>query len=157
MMRMVCKGRNDRMDTPLMEMQALYQAYVDKALKLEQERQPGQGLLGFGAKPADDPCHEIFVQQMKETASAFARQGLPSQDVQAMIGFMLHAPHMYREPQSVYWTLVAAQAAALPLIERIGKEDAARLQQKFARDFRPWQRLPVQKEVFRALEKRKKG
>lgn len=144
------------MDTPLMEIEALYQAYVDKALQLEREKQPGQGLLGFGAKPADDPCHAAFVETVKETAAAFARQEMAPEDVKAVVGFMLHTPHMYREPQSLYWTLIAAQGAALPLIHGLTKEDAEQLQRKFARDVRPWQRLPVQKEIFRALEKRKK-
>ena len=143
------------MNTHLMEIREMYQAYVDEAGKLEEQKRSIQSMIRGQERPADDPCHMRLVEEMDRKTQAIVQEQPQPEDVREILNFILRAPHMFREPQTVYWTMIAAQGSALCLNPLLKKEDAAELQEKYGRDFRRWQRLPVQKMVFKALGKQK--
>lgn len=138
------------------DLHQLYQQYISQALALESKRQPGQGLFGMGSKPADDPCHEIFVKSAAETAAALALSQPSGEETAALLRRIFQAPSQHPTPLSLYWTLIAAQRCALPLIPLLSPEEAGVLLKEFGQLFRPWQRMPVQKEVMQLLSRQQK-
>lgn len=147
---------DNRINTNLMKIREMYQSYVDTAVKLEREKRPLAGMIQGKGRPADAPCHGAFVEEMDGKTRAVAAGEPSPQEVREILNFILCAPHMFRQPEMVYWTMIAAQGSALCLIPYLDKGDALALQQKYGRDFRRWQRLPVQKMVYKALGRQAK-
>lgn len=139
------------------EVAALYAAYLEKAETLERERKPGQGLFGFGQTPADDPCHEAFVLGLKEMLACFQKAGIASERLYEILDFVFHAPQEHREPASVYWTLIAAHSAAVEAAAALRPEHAQRLCERYDSDYPRRTRLPVQKQVMKALDSAGRG
>ena len=136
----------------LARVQALYGAYVEKATQLEINRKPGQGLFGIGTKPADDPCHERFILDLRKLTGAFAEEGASPEAVREVLAYIFRAPLEHRDPASIYWTLIAAHSAAQDLAGRLSPADAEALRAQYARDYRRWNRLPIQDKVLAALK-----
>ena len=62
-------------------------------------------------------------------------------------------PTEHREPLSAYWMLLAAHGTVLDLIPMLSPADAAELMKEYGKLYRRWERLPVQKNVIKALQK----
>lgn len=135
---------------------SLMEQYLDKAMELERNRQPGAGLLGIGTRPADDPCHEKFVMELQNAARQLAQETQDPAKALAAMETILYAAAEHEEPLSIYWTLIAAQGSVKPLIPLLTPGDAARLHGDYGRKYRPFTRMPVQKEIMKALQKQAK-
>ena len=136
----------------LPEIRALYDAYLETALALEADRKPGQGLLGFGKKPADDPCHPQFAEDLRVALAELEAEDPDSARRRAVLELILFAPTEHREPLSVYWMLVAVHGLTPSLIRGLDPADAAALGDRYGKTYPRWERLPIQKDVFRALK-----
>ena len=134
------------------EMQALYTAYLAEAAEVEAHARPWDGILGFGARPADHPCHTRFVEQLVQKTRQFRDDGISAEEAARLVEKICHEPLEHRTPASVYWTLIAAQGAALDLIPRMDPADRAGLCARFQQDYPRSERLPVQKYVLKALK-----
>ena len=141
----------------LSQVRDLYQAYIQTAEQLEADRGLGDGLLGFGKKPADDPCHTKFAGDLDHLLADFAAETPDSRSVRPVLEFIYNAPQEHRQPLSIYWMLIAVQGTTPPLIARLSPEDAAALQRQYGRDVPRWERLPIQKEIFRLLKQQAKS
>ena len=135
----------------------LYAAYLKKAETLERERKPGQGLFGFGQTPADDPCHEAFIRGLKELLDVFLSAGAAQNNLAECLAFIFHAPLEHRQPPSVYWTLLAAHSAAVEAAAALSQEDAQRLYEQYDKEYPRRYRLPVQKQLMKALDRARRG
>ncbi len=131
---------------------AVYESYREKATAVVKNRKPGQGLFGLGRQPADDPCHDAFVEELERLLSDFAASGPESAAVRGVLDHVYHWPTAHRKPPSMYWMLIAVHGLTLDLIPLLGREDAAALRTQYAADYPRWERLPVQKCVLAALE-----
>ena len=139
--------------TGLAEIQALYREYLDEALRVELARKPMDGVFGLGKKPSDDPCHERFAAAMEAALKAFADTKPDSAAAREVLAYIYEAPVVNREPLSAYWMLTAVHGFTLALIESLNPEDAAALLTRYGKDFRRWNRLPVQQQVYAALKR----
>lgn len=135
----------------LSDIQALYQAYLEQAKRVEQERKPGEGLFGIGKKPADDPCHERFASELEAMLKTFAGQEPDSAQIREVLLFIYEAPIAHREPASAFWMLYAVHLYTLSLIDALDQQDASSLLAKYKKWFPRWQRLPPQNKVLSAL------
>ena len=136
----------------LPEVQALYQAYLEDAERVERERKPGEGLFGIGKKPSDDLCHERFAAELESLLKELEAQAADSARVRAVLQYIYRAPLKNREPISAYWMLNAVHGLTLSLIGRLNAEDAAVLRTQYAADISQREMLPVQKQVFSKLK-----
>ena len=134
-------------------LQELYETYYAEALKVEKERKPGEGIFGIGKKPADDPCHDRFVADLKDWLETFSETEPDSAAVREVLSLIYLAPKKYPEPKSAYWMLVAVQGLTIELIPRLTAEDAAALDAEFRAAYKRWERLPAQKQILNALNR----
>ena len=136
----------------LEELKALYTGYIEKVSRLEMAKKPADGLLGFGKKISDDPCHEAFAEELEALLERFAQAGPSSEEVRRVLSFVYHAPAAYSEPASAYWMLNAVQGLTQELVKVLSREDASELLRQYEEDIPRSQRLPVQKKVGKALK-----
>lgn len=146
------------MTEALQQLQQLYQAYIEEARAVETNTAFGKGLFGMGPKAADDPCHMRFIRTMQEQLAALGNdEGMDSAALRELLAWLFHTPLEHEKVLSIYWTLIAAQSAAKPLIPRLSPQDAAALCESYKRENKRWSLLPVQKDVLTLLEQARKG
>ena len=133
--------------------QALFRNYIEEAERLEKERKPSDGLFGMGPKPADDPCHDTFADDLEAALSGFAAGDPEPEEVREVLSFIYHAPKEHPEPLSVFWMLNAVHGLTADLIPLLDPKDAALLCGQYDQDFPRRERLPAQKKVYEALKK----
>lgn len=139
------------------EIQALYEDYLEKARAAERDRRPGEGLFGFGRRPADDPCHQAFLQALHRAAEAPAGEEDARETAEAL-RWICDAPIRFREdPPSIYWTLVAAHGAMSAAIPRLSPGDARELSAHYEASWPKARRMPVQMQVLKALRRAAAG
>lgn len=137
------------------EIRALMEAYLTEAQALEKNRKPGEGLFGFGKKPADDPCHVKMILALKEKFETAAETQAPSADVRTALEYVYGLAKAYQNTPSMHIPLIGAHGSTLPAIPLLNGADAAALLGAYIHQYRRRERLPVQKLVIRALEARK--
>lgn len=129
----------------------VYRKELDEA---ERKHSPADGLLGFGHSIRDDACHERFDERVSHSVSELcAHSPAPEDAAQAVRLLLLRGPDADWQ-LSAQWMLRAAERHSLPLIDFLSREDAGILHKAYADLYRPWERLPVQKQVLKALKTR---
>ena len=136
----------------LQEVQELYRSYIVKAEELERSRKFSDGLFGIGAKPADDPCHTRFAEDLEQLLNRQAGEVFLPGEAAAVLEYIWFLPLEYREPASIYWMLLAVHGLTEPLIGALSPEERAALAQKYGKAYPRWDRLPVQKNILKELK-----
>ena len=132
---------------------ALYEAYIAQVERLERDRKPGDGLLGLGSAPKDDPCHDRFATELEALLKEMRAQWPAPDVVRDVLTYVYRAPSEHREPQSLYWMLRAVHGLTVELVPLLLPTDAKELRDAYAKEYRRWDRFPAQKRVLAALEK----
>ena len=135
--------------TGFLEIRTLYEAYLEKAMDVELKHNPADGIFGFGRKTSDDPCHEKFAEDLKAALKDFG-------EVREVLAFIYRAPIEHPQPLCSFWMLNAAHGFTKDLIPRLSREDAAVLRKQYGGDYKFWNRLPAQQELFAALRRAEK-
>ena len=138
------------------DLTALYDGYLAEAMQAEQERKPFDGLLGFGKKPADDPCHDRFVTGLKTWLDDFFASKPESTAIREVLQKIYRAPKEHPEPGSIYWMLIAVQGLTTELIPMLNPTDAAAPAEEYGAIYKRRERLPAQKQILEALIKAEK-
>lgn len=113
---------------------------------------PTDGLLGFGHSLKDDPCHDRFDERVKEAVDGVVAAAPTPEDAKQIVG-MLFRSDTQSWPLAAQWMLRAIERHILPLIPFLSPDSAAAFQKEYAARYKPWERLPVQQEVFKALKR----
>ena len=131
---------------------AYYNTYEDKLLKLYEKASPMAGILGMGNHPKDAPCNDEFYENVENWTKEFL-EGTPSQQVaEAAANWMLKLAHEHRKDKT-YWFSCAIQGHAKGLILLMGQGEALELQKWFDEAYPARERLPIQREIVKLLEK----
>lgn len=130
---------------------------MEQARQVEREHKPLDGLMGFGQKTADAPCHERFAMAMETLLKAAVQENLMSDQIRAALEYIYRAPKENHEPLAAYWMLIAVHGQTLELIGLLSQEDAGTLWKEYKEIYRRRDRLPVQKKVLAALDWVRKG
>ena len=133
---------------------ALEQAFTIYRQDLEncvKKSKPTDGLLGFGRSLKDDPCHDRFDERVKVAVDRILDLS-PTSDIAARAVKMLLRDDMSSWPLSAQWMLRAIERHTIPLIPFLSPEAAAAFQKEYAARYKPWDRLPVQQEIYKALK-----
>ena len=135
----------------LKEVYRLYRQEVDEYLK---KQKPTDGLFGFGHSLANDACHDHFDQRLADAVQALLKAELTEPAAEAAVRTILEPPDDREWPQAAQWMLRAAERHVLKLIPFLSAESAGRFASEYASRYKPWDRLPAQKEIYQALKKR---
>ena len=133
---------------------ALEQAFRDYQSDLEnyeRKRRPTDGLLGFGRSLKDDACHERLDGRVAQAVQRISALPPTEEDAERVVGFLLSVQDSRAWPLAAEWMLRALERHALPLIPFLSSRAAAGFLEGYARRYKPWDRLPVQRQVYRAL------
>jgi len=132
------------------KLQQLLEDFALDVRELEKRRKPGQGLLGFGTVPGDDPCHEKLDRQLQELIASLERQ--EGEDLSLFIEKLLGAEKQCDLPEYAHWTLIAGQRHCLPLIPALPPRAAQKLLTDYEAAYPRRKRFPAQKAILQALK-----
>ena len=135
------------------KLQELYDSYVCETARLMAEAGPADGLLGMKSTAAQHPCHEEFYKKAGDLTASWSRSADASpEEAEAAVRFLLEA-HGRCPQREAAWMFIAAEVHALPLIPLLKPADARSLLGLYDRISPVRTRLPVQKQVAKALKK----
>ena len=129
-----------------------YRADLEKA---EKKQKPMGGLLGFGSSLKDDACHEVFDEKAEQAVQRIRDAGPSPDEAERAVRMLLDSRDGERWPLSSQWMMRAAERHTLLLIPFLSGKAAAELYGEYTRRYKPWDRLPAQKEVCLALKEQR--
>ena len=141
------------METWLARLEALYQNYLQTVQELEKNRRIGDGLFGLRPGPADDPCHDRFAADLDALLKDFAASSPDSAACAAVLRYLFKAPEAWRDLKSAYWMLIAVQGLGAGLIDNLSAADAEGLEALYAARYPRRERLPVQTQILKKLQR----
>ena len=117
---------------------------------------PMEGILGFGRSLKDDFCHDRFDERVEQIVSRMSEEGPSPEETERFVRRILlqEGSEPIQWPLAAEWMLCALERHSLPLIPFLSKESAAAIRREYEKRNKPWNRLPVQKEICQALKKR---
>ncbi len=136
-------------------MTALETAFEEYGRELEaseKKQRVTDGLFGFGRSLKDDACHDRLDERVEEAVRGICAQGPGPEDAERAVRLLLFQRADRFGQVSAQWMLRAVERHALPLIPFLDAPDAGRLLKDYSARYRPWDRLPAQKQVFEALK-----
>ena len=145
------------MDETIALIQQAFADFRQDVDNFERKKRPTDGLLGFGKTLQNDPCQERFDERLAGLTDAMRAAGPSPEAAEQAARLLLFRDDEASWPLAAQWMLRAAERHSLPLIPYLSRETAARIRREYAARNRPWDRLPVQKQVLRALDERAKS
>lgn len=133
----------------------LEQAFTDYRQELEEcekKAKPTDGLLGFGKSVKDDACHDRFDARISEITDAIAAGRPSAEDAEQALRLLLMRSCEEGWHLSAQWMLRAAERHCLSLIPFLKPESAKAICREYGECYKRWDRLPAQKEVYKALK-----
>ena len=140
------------MDEYFAALELAFEKYHQDLEEYARKSKPTDGLLGFGHSLKDDPCHDRFDERVKEAVDGIAASPPTPEAAKQIVG-MLFRDDIQTWPLAAQWMLRAIERHSLPLIPFLSPDSAAAFQKEYAARYKPWERLPVQQEVFKALKR----
>ena len=136
------------------QLKALYETYFAAAQKVWKERPAWDGMLGLGASTKDHPCHMAFYKSVEQWVADFLQA--PSEAAaEEAITYIMQIPESHKG-QFTYWTLLATQGLARPLVPLISPDHAGRMRAWYEGVYPRQARMPVHKELLKLLKKRER-
>ena len=136
----------------LSAIKALYDEYISEVEQLESSKKPADGLLGFGNKIADDPCHDRFSERLRKMLEDYAAEKPDTTDIRGVLEYIYSVQTEHKDPVSVYWLLNAVHGFTEELVGMLSRDDASALFEFYEKKCPRSERFPVQKKVLKALK-----
>ncbi|MBE5803575.1 MAG: hypothetical protein E7316_03585 [Clostridiales bacterium] len=135
-------------------LRSLIDEYLCQVDQLLRDAKPSDGLLGMGKAPQHDPCHEAFDQQVEACLSSAAAQELSSSEASNLAEILLFSEKLRDVPLCAGWMLIAVHRHCLLLVPLLTAQAAADLYERYRKAYPIHRRLPVQRELLKALQQR---
>ena len=142
------------MDDPIALLEAVYQSYRKDLETAILKQRPADGLFGIGSSIERDPCHDRFDAQILALITQVSASDPSSDLARQLLQILLIHPDLAQWHVSAQWMLRAAERHALLLIPSLNAQDAAELVKQYDSQYKRWDRLPAQKDVYKALKAR---
>lgn len=139
------------------EFQCVLSAYQEDLDRLAESLRPGDGVFGFGRVPGDDPCHERFDKRASELAESWAQPERDRAEAADLVRRMLRCDRDLALPVYAQGMLLAIQRHVLPLIPRLTEAEAREMRLWYEKQYPFFRRMPIQKDVLRALKNAEGG
>ena len=145
------------MDSLLAELAQAFAAYRQDLERYEKKKNPLGGLFGVGSSLKDDSCHDRLDERLEKTVADLCALSPSAEDAARAVRTLLKPQDGTPWPLAAEWMLRAVERHTIPLIPFLTPEDAAGFLRDYTSRYRPWDRLPAQKEVCRALKNKAVG
>lgn len=132
-------------------LRGLCEEYLSQVDQLLRDAKPGDGLLGMGKAPQHDPCHDAFDQQVEACVTSAMAEGLSPAEANQLAEVLLLFEREREAPPCASWMLIAAHRHGLQLVPFLAPQAAAELHQQYRKAYPIHRRLPVQRELLKAL------
>ena len=139
------------------EIRQIYAEYLIEVKKLEAKRKPTDGLMGFGKRVDQDPCHERFAERLEQRLKDIENMSPSSEEAGAVLRYVISAPQEEKALLSAYWMLLAVQGYTDGLISFLSKEAAKELYELYADLYPKFKRMPVQQKIASHLQEQAGG
>ena len=130
----------------------LYTDYIEEAYNVRKKASVFAGIFGLGDDPRKNPCHDAFFQN----ASQWLKDFLASEpnEAQAMEAatFILEEPRNHEGAEG-YWYLYVCIGFIRELIPFMNAADCKALAERFNNLYPRRERMPLQQETFKMLQK----
>lgn len=130
-----------------------YQQEMDR---VEAELRPGDGILGLGNDPKRSPSHMEFYNEVGRIIGLISGGELPADEAAETAAFLMTMGERFGR-RFTRPMMEAAQGHILPLVPLLTPEQAGVLARQYAGLYPRHQRLPIQRQLLKALEKRTAG
>lgn len=138
------------------QLRSIYEKYLAAAEKAEKNKTGWNGLLGLGSSTKDHPCHDEFYEDMEQWTGEFLKREPTQQECEAVITFIFETSEKYRNTLT-YWYMYVAHGFTRGMIPKVSSQFAGRMRVWYnQRNPRP-DRMPVQQEVFKLLQRQEKA
>ena len=144
------------MESFLARAEQAFADYREELKAAEQKLKPADGLFGFGHSLKDDACHVRADDRVRQAVEGLCAMQPPSDVAEKMVRKLLFRDDVASWPQAAQWMLRAMERHALPLIPFLSRETAKIISLEYAGRYKRWERMPVQKQVCRALDQQSK-
>ncbi|MCQ2458258.1 MAG: hypothetical protein MJ142_05935 [Clostridia bacterium] len=128
-----------------------YRVNLDECAK---KYKPGEGLFGIGHSIKDDPCHKVFDTEVSGAVDEIVARNPSSEETEEAVRFLFSQGKNNVYPVAAQLMLFAEERHILRMIPLLSDEAALRIYKEYAACYKRWERLPVQKEVYKALKAR---
>ena len=139
---------------------ALETAFEDYSKELEaseKKQRVTDGLFGFGHSLKDDACHDRLDERLARTAQEIRDADPSPAEAERAVRLLLMPRETEFPQQSARWMLRAAERHTLQLIPFLDVGAAGQILEEYSARYRPWDRLPAQKQVINALKRAARG
>ena len=150
-------GEPRGMDELLTELEQAFAVYRQDLERYEKKKNPLGGLFGVGSSLKDDSCHDRLDERLEKTVADMCAIPPSAEDAARAVRMLLHPQEGRAWPLAAEWMLRAVERHTLPLIPFLTPEAAAGFLRDYTSRYKPWDRLPAQKEVCRALKNKAVG
>lgn len=139
--------------TELEQLEQIYREYEEKLSQAVAKAPMFAGAFGMGDDPRKDACNQIFYEQVGLWAAAFRESDPTAREAARAARWILEYPARHRG-SGTYWMTYAAQKHVREFLALVEQNEAEKIRVEFVRLYPRNDRLPVQKEVLRALADR---
>ena len=131
----------------------IMEQYSEALEKASKTRKLAGGLFGLGGGPGDDPCHEAMDRKVGELTEQFTAAEEQVEETSLLVSEILRAEKSREWTPAAKWAVLAIQRYTIPLIPKTGPEDRKQLAAWYTQAYPKRQRLPIQKQIVKELEK----
>lgn len=124
--------------------------YLRKYRHVSETASPAAGLFGFGASPKNDSCHSDFLESLAAFTGALT--DISPEEANAVVSAVIDMALDKTQPDSCHWVFIAAERTVFKLITGMLPEDKALLLCRYEKEVPRLRRLPVEKELIKALK-----
>ena len=139
-----------------MELREIYETYTQTVAKIMANASAFDGIWGWGDDPKKNPCHMEFYEAVEQ----YLRRLLESQPSETALfeaaDWIIRTAADHRGT-ATYWYMFAVHGLCRDLVPLLTPEHCASLRDFYDDQYPRFDRMPVQKELYKSLKKRAKA
>ena len=127
--------------------------YIEATDNLVAGRKLGEGVFGMPDPARSSPVHMEYYNAVEAAVKEYLEGTPETETTDEAVRFLLTASEKLPSSNLAVWMLIAVQRHALPLIPLMSESSRREMYEWFNRHVPRLQRMPVQREIIKALKK----
>lgn len=134
------------------KLRQLYTDYLEESDAIRKKASAFAGLFGLGDDPRKNPCHEKFYYDVEAWMKAYVESQPDTRQAREVASFLLEEPAKNRNAEG-YWFLYVCIGFIRNLIPFLSGQDCKELSEQMNGLYPRRERMPLQQETFKMLQK----